>query len=63
VPLLHLTVRPIAVSWAVDPILSYEGTSISKAHVREVQGDPPTRRDPCHLPEPASQAEAGVTSY
>ena len=40
---------------------SYEGPSIGQADVREVQGHPPPRRGAGHLPEPASQAAAGVT--
>ena len=40
---------------------SYEGPSISQAHVREVQDHPPRRCGPRDLPEPPSQAAAGVT--
>jgi hypothetical protein len=58
--LLPLLARQRAVSWALLLILSYEGTSIRKTHVREVQADPTPRRRACHLLEPASQAEAGL---
>src|SRR4051794_35359441 len=37
-----------------------EGTSIGEADVREVQGDPPSRRGLGDLSEPAAQAAAGL---
>src|SRR3954464_11980341 len=43
-PLLSLTVRPAAVSWAAGADSPYESTSFSQTHVREVQGHPPKRR-------------------
>ena len=39
---------------------SDEGPSFRKADVRKVQGHPPQRRGPGDLPEPASQAAAGL---
>ena len=38
----------------------HEGTTVGQADVREVQDHPPPRTGPRHLPEPATQAAAGV---
>ena len=40
----------------------HEGTTVGQADVREVQDHPPPRRGAGDLPEPASQAAAGVAS-
>src|SRR6202000_2013091 len=39
---------------------SDEGSSVRKADVREVQGDPPQWRGPRHLLKPATQAASGL---
>jgi hypothetical protein len=44
-----------------DPRAKGEGTSVRKADVRALPGDPAARRRADHLLEPAPQAAAGVT--
>src|SRR5215470_19279295 len=38
----------------------HEGTTVGQADVREVQDHPPPRAGSRHLPEPATQAAAGL---
>jgi hypothetical protein len=38
----------------------HEGTTVGQADVREVQDHPPSRAGPRDLPEPTTQAAAGV---
>ena len=53
---------PAARAAALDHRLErdHEGTTVGQADVREVQDHPPPRRGAGDLPEPASQAAAGV---
>jgi hypothetical protein len=38
----------------------YEGTSVGKKDLRQMQGDPPRRRGACHLQQPETQTETGI---